>query len=126
MQQFIRFLLVGLFNTVFGFAVIYTCMYLLGLGPVVSNVIGYLCGLVTSYLLNKFFTFKSASRSKAELARFMGVFLLAYFANMLVLLLCISVAGIHEAIAQVVAGAFYVATSYLLNKFYVFRDLRRS
>lgn len=126
MQQFIRFLLVGLFNTGFGFAVIYGCMYLLGLGPVVSNIIGYLCGLVTSYLLNKFFTFKSASRSKAELGRFIAVFLLAYFANMLVLLLCIKIAGMHEAIAQIVAGVFYVATSYLLNKFYVFRELHRN
>jgi putative flippase GtrA len=97
-------------------------MYLLDLGAVTSNIIGYLCGLVTSYLLNKFFTFKSASKSKAELARFVAVFLLSYAANILVLLFCIDIAKIHEAIAQVVAGMFYVATSFMLNKFYVFRE----
>ncbi len=121
MGQLFRYLLVGLFNTALGFAIIFTCMYLLKMSPVASNITGYLCGLVVSYFLNKFFTFRSTARSRAEMLRFLVVFAAAYLANFGMLLLCIDVLRLHAAVSQVVAGAVYVGASFILNKYYVFR-----
>lgn len=123
MIQFLKFMLVGTLNTALGYAVIFACMYLLGLSAVLSNVTGYLFGLTISYALNRSFTFKSTSKSKTELLRFLIVFLIAYLANLGVLLASIRYAGMHEGMAQVLAGAVYVATSFLMNKYYVFRRL---
>ncbi len=122
MGQLFRYLLVGLFNTALGFAIIFGCMYLLKMNPITSNVTGYLCGLVVSYFLNKFFTFRSTNRSRAEMLRFLVVFVAAYLANFGMLLLCIDVLHVHEAVSQVVAGGVYVAASFLLNKYYVFKQ----
>lgn len=124
MNQLFRFLLVGLFNTGFGFAVIFACMYLLGLGPVVSNVIGYCCGLVTSYLLNRSYTFRSSARGFGEPAKFLAVFGVSYLANVMTLVALIEVAGLHEGLSQILAGATYVGISFILNKYFVFRQRR--
>lgn len=121
MQQLIRFVLVGIFNTLYGFAIIFACMYWLGLNPITSNIIGYCVGLVTSYLLNKFFTFRSPARSAGEAIRFLVVFAVAYLANLALLLACIEMIGLDKGISQLVAGIAYVGVSFLLNKYYVFR-----
>lgn len=124
MKQFARFVLVGIFNTVFGFAVIFACMYLATLGPLVSNVIGYGCGLVTSYVLNRWFTFRSTARGVGEPIRFLLVFGVSYLLNLGALVVLINQLGMHEGLAQLVAGAVYVGASYLMNRFFVFHQAR--
>lgn len=122
MRQFLRFLTVGVINTVFGYCIIFACMYLAGLSAELSNVIGYGVGLTTSYLLNRNYTFRSTQRSGAEVLRFVSVFAIAYGANFLALLVFIRQLGIHEGASQILAGAVYVLASYAMNKFYVFRN----
>ena len=120
MNQFLRFLLVGFANTALGYAVIFGAMYLGGLTPELSNAVGYLVGLLVSYFLNRRFTFRSAQRRSTEFVRFVLVFLAAYTANLMVLILLIRGLGIHAALSQVIAGVVYIGTVYFLNKHYVF------
>ncbi|HVJ39334.1 MAG TPA: GtrA family protein [Stenotrophomonas sp.] len=121
MWQLFRFVIVGVFNTAVGFGIIFACMYVLGLGAYLSNAIGYGCGLVVSYFLNKSFTFKSTVKGTSEAARFLLAFGIAYLCNFGVLYLCVRIAGLHEGVAQVIASVAYVSVSFFLNKYYVFR-----
>jgi len=121
MKQFAKYLLVGVLNTSLGYAIIFSCMYLLGLGPVISNAAGYGIGMAISYALNRDFTFERQVKGRVTAARFVLVSLLAYSANLGMLLALIRGAYMHEGIAQVLAGIVYVVTSFLVNKFYVFR-----
>ncbi|MEJ8847068.1 GtrA family protein [Variovorax rhizosphaerae] len=120
MKQLMRFAAVGVLNTAVGYAVIFGCMYLLGLSAVVSNVLGFAVGLVISYVMNRRFTFRSVASAPREMLRFVLIFLLAYFCNLGVLLLLIKSVGMHEGIAQVPAGIVYFGISFILNKYYVF------
>lgn len=124
MRQLLRFAFVGIANTALGYAVIFTCMYLAGLGAVASNVAGYAVGLVVSYVLNRNFTFRSAAAPRREIVRFVAIFLIAYLANLGVLMLLIRHAGMHEGVAQVVAGIVYFGLSFVLSKYYVFAQSR--
>jgi len=126
MKQLLRFAAVGVVNTALGYAVIFACMYLAGLGAVTSNVIGYAVGLIVSYLLNRSFTFRSAAPPRREIIRFVAIFLLAYLANLAALVLLIRHAGMHEGAAQVIAGVVYFALSFVLNKYYVFAGRQAS
>ncbi|WP_218510919.1 GtrA family protein [Variovorax sp. dw_308] len=119
MRQLLKFAVVGVVNTALGYAVIFACMYLAGLGPATSNVIGYAVGLIISYSLNRSFTFRSAAPPRREIVRFVAIFLLAYLANFLTLVLLIR-HGVHEGLAQVLAGVVYFSLSFVLNKYYVF------
>jgi putative flippase GtrA len=123
MSQFLRFLAVGVFNTAFGYCIIFACMYLAGLSAEVSNVIGYAVGLFTSYLLNRNFTFRSKRRHRGEIARFVVVFAIAYGANFIALIVLIRYLNVHEGLSQILAGVVYVAASYAMNKFYVFKNV---
>jgi len=118
--QLFRFVLVGVLNTAIGYAIIFSCMYLLGISPGLSNAAGYLVGLAISFTLNKVLTFKSKASSRAELGRFLGAFLVAYLANLGVLMACIRL-GVHAGWSQVFAGVVYIGATFLLNKFLVFR-----
>lgn len=122
MSQFFRFLLVGIANTVLGCAVIFGCMYLGGLTPELSNLAGYLVGLLMSYFLNRYFTFRSIQRCSTEFVRFVLVFLAAYSANLIMLVVFVRGVGIHAALSQVFAGVVYIGTTYLLNKRFVFHS----
>ncbi|MFP5391358.1 MAG: GtrA family protein [Gammaproteobacteria bacterium] len=120
--QLFKYLVVGAANTLLGYAIIFACMYLLGLGAELSNLIGYALGLVVSYLMHRNFTFESTQARRAEALRFVAVFAVAYLLNLGALMLLIHRLHVHEGVAQVVAGIVYIGGSFLMQKFYVFRQ----
>lgn len=123
-SHFLRFASVGVINTLLGYAVIFFCMYALHMGEVASNVIGYGFGLITSYLLNRNFTFRSKAAALPEAIRFVVIFALAYLANLGVLLLLVRQLQWHAGLSQIAAGLVYFALSFLLSKYYVFGPSR--
>jgi putative flippase GtrA len=124
MKQFSRYVGVGLINTVWSYCIIFALMYLAGVSPEASNAIGYGVGLVTSYALNRTYTFASANPKAPEFLRFIGIFALAFAANFTALLLLVHMLRIHAGIAQVGAGVVYVVTSYFCNRNFVFRHAK--
>jgi len=117
--QFFRYLSVGLLNTALGLSVIWGLM-LVGLDPVPANMAGYTAGLVLSFFLNRAWTF-NARRSGWPVARFLGAFLIAYGANLTVLVLGIRVLPEAAYALQLVANIVYSVLFFLLCRFFVFR-----
>jgi putative flippase GtrA len=124
-KQFARYVAVGIANTLFGYALIFGFMFGVGWSPEASNVAGYAIGLITSYLMNRSFTFRSTNERGSEFLRFLVVFFISFGANFVALWLLLHVFDVTDWVAQIVAGFFYVATSYLLNRAFVFSDGRR-
>lgn len=121
MIQFAKYLLVGVVNTGIGYAIIFTCMYVLDMPAVHSNFIGYALGMVISYLLNRVYTFKGSRADFETLVRFCVVTVTAYLANLAALVYLIQSLRIHEGAAQLLAGIVYVIVSFLTHKYFVFR-----
>lgn len=121
-SQFSRFVVVGIFNTLLGYAIIFGAMYLLRMSPVASNVSGYSIGLLSSFILNRTFTFRSIGKRSAELARFLAVFAIAVGANLATLYVLVNLFFFHAGFSQVLAGIVYVIISYIMNKNIVFRQ----
>lgn len=119
--QFLMFFLVGILNTILGYTIIFALMYLMGFNPEFSNLIGYSVALIVSYFLNRKFTFKSTQKRHAEAIKFITAFLIAYAINFIVLVILFRLFNINSALSQIFAGICYVAVSYALNKFYVFK-----
>lgn len=84
-------------------------------------MVGYLAGLTFSYILNRTYTFASQQKPSKEIVKFVLVFLVAYLLNFLILILLIHKLNIHEGVSQIVAGVFYVMSSFLMNKYYAFK-----
>jgi len=120
MKQFYKYLGVGAIMTVFGYGAIFFFMYILGWNPFISNIVGYAIAIICSYFLNRHFTYRSSGNVRPEALGFLGVFLIAYLANLFALKVLID-AGAHEAVGQLLAGVIYVAISYTANKYLVFK-----
>jgi putative flippase GtrA len=123
--QFVRFVLVGILNTAWGYLLIFGFMYFFSLSPTLSNALGYAIGLISSYLLNRLYTFRSKNSKRSEFSRFLVVFGLAYGANYAALRALLSV-GLNPYLSQLAAGIIYVLTSYLLGRAFVFKARRKA
>ena len=123
----LRFLLVGVVNTLVGAGIMFLLYNLAGCSYWLSSAANYIVGGVVSYFLNKHYTFKNTERSWKQVLRFaLNVavcWLLAYgIAKPLALRL---LAGFDEKLqtnAAMLAGlCLYTALNYLGQRFFAFR-----
>jgi len=120
--EVIKFGFVGILNTLISLAVIYILMNLVGLDYRVSNISGYVAGLINSFFWNRNWTFKDKEGNPAKQAvNFIIVFLISYGIQFLALILLVDHFHIHENWAQPGAMIVYTGINYLLNKFITFR-----
>lgn len=117
----LKYLIVGVFNTFFGFAIIFYCMYL-GVVAELSNFIGYFFGILISFFLNKKFTFKSNANLKNEFFKFVGSMYIAYIINLIILIIVIRFFNYNEYFGQILAGISYTIVGFLLSKQWVFKN----
>lgn len=118
--RLVRFLLVGVANTALGLSVIYFSMYVLGLGVLPANALGYGCGIVLSFVLNRNWTFSHAGSQWPALIRFLAVTAVAYGANVLAVLLARRL-GLNGYLAQLCGTPVYTAVGYLGSRYFAFR-----
>ena len=123
MLQLLRYLAVGGVNTVLGYAIIFGTMYFFGAEPLFSNAVGYGVCLALSFFLNKKFTFASTGDFRREAFPFFCVFISAYIVNFCTVFIFVYLLDVSEWISQLVGGVFYIAISFFLNKFYVFKPV---
>lgn len=118
-----RFLLVGGYNTVFGYVVFVALYYWIG-DSVHYNIVllaSYVISVTNSYLLQRRFVFSSQSRRMAEFLRFNEVNLAGMVINMGLLSLAVTYVTPNVAIAQAVALVFTIVFIYAGHRLYSFR-----
>jgi len=122
--QFVKFVVVGVFNTAVGLACIFGAKALLDWGDLAANVGGYGVGLMTSFALNRSWTFSDRGRISPALLRFLGAFALAYLANLVTVFALRDLAGVDSYIAQAAGVVPYTALFFLTSRAFVFLDRR--
>jgi len=120
-HSFIRYCVVGLINTCVGLGSIYAGMRFLGLGYVSANALGYCIGILTSFALNRSWTFGGgSSRSTAQFLRFLCVLAVAYPANLLTVAALLPEFPRGAIIPQALGMIPYVLIGYLGNRYFAF------
>ena len=77
--QLVKYGLVGVSNSLITLAVIFVCNELLGLKLMLADVIGYIAGVINSFICNKNWVFKSHNhRLRYEMSLFLIGFLLCF------------------------------------------------
>ena len=117
----IKFFIVGIGNTFFGLLVIFLSKWLLAMGDVAANALGYGCGLILSFVLNKRWTFQHSGSMWIALIKFMFVVATAYSVNLIVVLKCIHNLGVNSYVAQAVGIIPYTLIGYFGGRFYAFK-----
>ena len=133
--QLIKYGLVGVSNSLITLIVIFVCNELLGMKLMLADVIGYIAGVVNSFIWNKTWVFKSHNhRPRYEMTLFAVGFLLCFglqFLTVLVLrnpmkALEISLFGISsdvvgEYAAVCIGMVVYTLSNFIFNRCLTFR-----
>ena len=122
--QPLRFILVGIANTLLGLSVIFAAKGLAGLDDFASNLLGYGFGLLLSFFFNRKWTFRHNGGIYPTAGRFLLAFLLAYIANLMTLYGLRDGAGINSYLAQTIGIVPYTVVFYLGSRYYVFAQNR--
>ena len=69
-KTFVRFLMVGVVNTLFGTAIMFVFYNVFHLSYWISSASNYFFGSILSYFLNRYFTFQNRSRGWRTVVRF--------------------------------------------------------
>ena len=116
-KEFIFFILIGVVNTFNG--VIFSYIYSNIFNENLAFVLGYISGLVISYILNSFITFKD----KLSFKKFIK-FAISYIPNFIiqniVVILVFNVLGLHKLIAYMLAAIIGIPVTFILLKFFTF------
>jgi putative flippase GtrA len=117
----IKFILVGVINTLVGLSTIYLLKWFLGATDAIANAGGYLVGLTVSFTLNRQWTFRHVGAVLPAAARFITAFAIAYVANLGTVLTLIHQFEINGYLAQAAGVLPYTTLFYLLSRYTVFR-----
>ena len=117
--RMLRFLVVGVLNTMVGLGSIYICKYFFALDDVPANVIGYLFGLTNSFFWNRKWTFAHSGDTARTIVKFVLTFLVAYAANLATVLSLVH-SGVNAYLAHALATAPYTAIFYIGSRYFVF------
>lgn len=126
-NTFVKFVLVGVVNTLVGTAVMFVLYNVFHVNYWVSTAMNYVVGSIVSYFLNKYFTFRNRERSWKIVLRFVinivVCYLIAYgVAKPLVShLLSNQSVKIQENGAMLVGMVLFVILNYLGQRFFAFK-----
>lgn len=126
--QFLKFCLVGALNTLVTLCSIFICKSLFGVNEYLSNAIGYILGVINSFLWNRRWVFRSSGRIRREAATFAAGFALCYtmqlltvvalntspFGDILIDIGPVTVSG--YGIATIIGCAVYTLSNYIYNR----------
>lgn len=134
MLQFVKYCIVGVLNTLVTLGVIYICKSFLGWNLYLSNVLGYVAGVVNSFLCNKSWVFKSDGSYMREAVRFLAGFLVCYLLQLWVVwaITAKSIIGHNNfavlgivisgyGIATLVGNVVYTLANFVYNRMVTFR-----
>lgn len=117
----IRYLCVGVVNTVVGLGVIYLGIYGCHWGDVPANLLGYGVGIALSFVLNRTWTFASREAPVRQMFRFLAVMGVAYLLNLGLVLALIRAFGVGRSVAHAAGVIPYTVAGYAGSRWFAFR-----
>jgi putative flippase GtrA len=128
---FVRFIIVGIANTIIGLSVMLLFYHSFGLSYWMATFLGNTIGACVSYCLNRSFTFKSKAAVSQSLVRFALVILFCYFVSFYIGKHAVQLvldytpflsAAISTDLAILVSTGLYTLLNYTLQKWIVFPE----
>lgn len=121
MKTSIKFLLVGMSNTIISFVVYAIFIFFFEDKYVQALVLSHVVGILNSYILNNKWTFQQKSFSIVSVIKFIFVYTLSFFLNLIVLYLLVKSIEINKLMAQAIALSFTTVFSYLGHRYWSFK-----
>ena len=123
-NQWLRFVAVGVTNTLLSTAVL-AGLFHLGVHYLLASTLAFMVGALNSYTLNRRWTFRSRARRAPELARFVCVQAVGLGVNLALLTGLVEVVSIPHVVAQLLAFPVASVVTFALSRQWAFRSTSR-
>ncbi len=133
--QLIKYGIIGASNTLLTLLVFYLINTQLGYSEDCANVIGYILGLINSFIWNRNWVFKTTKNWVKEALLFLGGFLICFFLQFALFKYLLSFPGIRnielplipmknagENVAMCISMVLYTLANYCYNRFVTFKQ----
>lgn len=114
-----KYVAVGLINTLITGCVIFILMHI-GMGVYGANFIGYVIGIIVSFILNSTFTFSSRMNVKKFLM-FLLTCGICYLLNLFAIKTFLMLFPHQIYLSQLVGMFFYTVAGFVINKYWVMK-----
>ena len=122
MKTTTRYLLVGLWNSVFGVGIfLILSLSLPELSDSLILLISYLVSIVQAHFMQRKFVWNSTERYFQELVRFSGAYISQFMANLVLLQIFVRFIGLNRSVSQVIIVLILTVVMFFVNKNGVFR-----
>lgn len=122
-QQFVKFGLVGVSNTVISLAVYYILVYF-NVHPVIANAVGFVASVINSYFWNSRFVFKDKTEDNSKKA-FLKVVIsygVSFLLSTVLIEVFVDVLHINKYVAPVLRLIVTIPLNFFMNKVWAFKE----
>ena len=126
--KLLRFLIVGVINTLVVSAIMFGLYNLAGCSYWASSAANYILTSILSFFLNKYFTFKNKEQSFSQVLRFVVNIAVCYLAAYGVakplcrLILAGASVTVRDNVSMLVGMVIFTGLNYLGQRFFAFRE----
>jgi len=119
-SRFLVFLVVGGFNTLFGYA-LFALLFKVGqLHYTLALMLAYAVGVFLSYATHKRFTFQQAKTQGKSLPKYISSYVAIFVLNWLFLSLLVELLTLDPLLGQMIAIVMITILTFFIQKFWVF------
>ena len=120
-NTFIRFAIIGIISNILNFT-FYTLIFLIFSNIVVSSVVGYSLGVLSSYYFGKVWVFESEQVFKlSEMFKFMVIYIIGGLGMTLIIIWLNQDLNIDYQVSWIGGAIFAIINNYLGSKYIVFK-----
>jgi putative flippase GtrA len=119
--QLVKFGIVGISNTLLSFAVYTLLLKVFGVWYIAASAIGFIAGATNGFLWNRAWTFRGHVGDALTPVRWMVVQGTGLFANLGLIYMFVSGAGLDKLLGQACATAIVTVLTFLANRAWTFR-----
>ena len=117
----IRYLVVGIWNTVVGYSLYTLWIFLLSQSQyLLALVLSTIFAGIHSYYTQRKFVWKSKSEIKSEISKFFVVFITQFALNFILLYVLVEHQGFNPILSQYALGIVIIISTYFVNKKWTF------
>ena len=122
-QQFIKFGLVGVSNTIISLGIYYLLVYL-NIHPVIANAVGFIVSVINSFFWNNKFVFveKTEYNNKKAFVKVFVSYGVSFILSTVLIELFVDVLHISKYLAPILRLLVTIPLNFFMNKLWAFKE----
>lgn len=120
--KFLKFGIVGFSGVFVDFGVTWVCRELLGINQYIANSTGFMAAVISNYVLNRIWTFKSTDpRIARQFGKFLAISLVGLALNNSIIYVLHERSGMHFYLSKLIATAIVTIWNFGANVLFTFK-----